>query len=69
MAQEVRIKQLGLAAFVSMKGTRLLRTEGKVFVFESEKGEREWQVEYSNSCCQAHDARVCQLRNMVKSQA
>lgn len=66
MTQQVRIKQLGLAAYVSMKGAKLLSTEGKVFVFESEKSEKEWQVEYSNSCCQAHDARVCQLRNMLK---
>lgn len=65
MAQ-IRIQKLGLAAFVKMKGATLIAVEDRAFVFESEKSETEWQLEYSNSCCMQHDALVCQLRNHIQ---
>ena len=63
----VHVKQLGLAAYMKMKGCNLLRVnEGKAFVFESEKSFSEWRIEYTNSCCSRHDAEVCELRNFLR---
>lgn len=62
----VHIKQLGLAAFVRMRGAKLLQVEGKVFVFESDMTVTQWKAAYMNSECQQHDALVCELRDIVR---
>lgn len=64
--QEIRIKQLGLAAFIQMNGAELLMVVGKEFVFATEKSVAEWRVAYNNSCCMKHDALVCELRHHLK---
>jgi hypothetical protein len=64
---QIQITQLGLAAYVQMKGAKLLRTEKKVFHFESEKTAGEWRTEYANSESMKHDALVCELRQHLHS--
>ncbi|MET0462082.1 MAG: hypothetical protein ABW007_02975 [Chitinophagaceae bacterium] len=63
----IKTRRLGLAAFIKMSGAQLIDVHNKEFIFESEKSESEWLVEYSNSCCMQHDAIVCQLRDHLKS--
>lgn len=63
---EIRVKQLGLAAYIQMMGCNLLRFDNGDFVFESDKTTPEWRVEYINSCCSRHDAAVCSLRHHLK---
>lgn len=62
----VAVNQLGLAAFIKMKGAVLLGVEGKTFVFESDRSVADWRVEYNNSCCMKHDSLVCELRHFLK---
>lgn len=63
---QIQIQQLGLAAYVRMKGATLIEVSGRRFVFESEKTEQEWRVEYSGSESMRHDSLVCELRNFLK---
>jgi hypothetical protein len=64
---EVKIKNLGLAAYLKCRGETLKRydVELRAFVFDSTKNEDEWMVQYYNSCCSAHDAEVCNLRKFI----
>ena len=62
----VRLRQLGLAAFIRMGGGKLMEVEGGEFAFQTDKTLEEWRVEYSNSCCMKHDALVCELRHHLK---
>ena len=63
---EVRIKQLGLAAYVKMQGEHLLKVDGREFIFDSVVSAEEWRVKYNNSCCMKHDSIVCELRHFLK---
>lgn len=64
----MEVKSLGLAAYVMMKGLKLVKvTEDGSFVFEcNEKSEREWEIEYVNSCCFRHDNALMTLRRMLQ---
>ena len=68
---EIRVKRLGLAAYIKINGGTLLGHEkdrhGKgEFVFESERTARQWEIEYSNSCCNLHDSEVMSLRKLMR---
>jgi hypothetical protein len=69
---EVRVKRLGLAAYIKMNGAEFKGHEadpktGKgEFVFESDKTARKWEIEYSNSCCNQHDSEVMSLRKLMR---
>lgn len=63
---QIAIGQLGLAAYIQMKGGVLEKVENKVFYFESDKSAHDWRVEYNNSCCMMHDTLVCELRYHLK---
>lgn len=58
----IQLRQLGLAAYLKMHGVKLIKVENKTFFFESDRSEKEWRVDYHNSCCMKHDAMVCELR-------
>lgn len=62
----IKIRQLGLAAYVQMQGATLVSVEDRTFTFKSVKSESEWRVEYNNSCCMKHDTLVCELRHFLK---
>lgn len=62
----IRVSQLGLAAYIKMKGHTLVTVDGRNFVFESERPVSDWRVEYSNSECAKHDAILCELREHVR---
>lgn len=66
-SQEIQIRHLGLAAYVAMRGETLLRVDNRMFIFQSEKSETEWRVEYNNSECLKHDTLVCELRHHLKT--
>lgn len=65
--QTISVAQLGLAAYVKMKGATLLSVDNKIFKFQSEKTTQEWRAEYSNSESMRHDSLVCELRNFMRS--
>jgi len=60
------IKGIGLAAYIKMQGDKLVDVKNKMFVFESDKTEQAYQIEYLSSCCSYHDAEVCNLRKLLK---
>jgi len=62
----ISIQQLGLAAYINMKGGQLLGMEGRKFQFESEKSEQQWRAEYAGSSEMRHDSLVCEMRNLLK---
>lgn len=59
----VRIRHLGLAAYIAMGGCKLVRVEGREFLFETDLTAAQWRVQYNNSCCMRHDTFVCELRH------
>ena len=63
----IQVNALGLAAYIKMRGDKLLKVEKKVFHFESERNSADWRLEYSNSECQRHDALVCELREHIRN--
>lgn len=56
-------RDLGLAAFIKMKGFKLLGCEGRVYIFDCSASEyKDLALEYANSCCRQHDSIVMNLR-------
>lgn len=64
----ISVSQLGLAAYIRMRGAPLVDVRGKQFVFETERDIHFWRIEYANSECSRHDALVCELRNSLRPQ-
>jgi len=62
----VETRKLGLAAFIKMHNEKLLEVNSGKFIFESEKSESEWEVEYLNSCCHRHDTELIHLRKLLR---
>lgn len=63
----IQVNALGLAAYIKMKGDKLVKVERKIFFLESERSAVDWRLEYSNSDCQRHDALVCELREHIRN--
>ena len=65
---QVEIRNLGLAAFIKMKGYKLLEVGKYSFSFELKENQTEktLQLEYYNSLCSMHDVEVCNLRDMQR---
>lgn len=62
----IKVRHLGLAAYVHMKGMPLRGCEGKNFLFESDRSVESWRAEYMNTDCMRHDSLVCELRQFIK---
>lgn len=60
----ITVKKLGLAAFVKMKGGKLLKFGREGYTFDVNKSEAEIEIEYLNSCCYQHDQQVMSLRSL-----
>lgn len=65
----VTTRKLGVAAYMKMKGAKLLSCVSGVFEFETDRPFREWQIEYGNSCCCVHDTELMRLRALLKPEA
>ena len=67
----IKVKELGLVAYMQMRECVLSRyvTEKGVFELESEESLslEDWSLEYSNSCCSQHDRNILTLRNLVRN--
>lgn len=63
----VETTNIGLAAFMKMSGSILVKTDNKVFTFLGENGEtiRDWDIKYANSCCRRHDSEVMYLKKLL----
>ena len=63
----IQVKGLGLAAYIVESGGRMIDCDDdNVCTLESDRTERMWSVDYENSCCSRHDARVMALRKFMK---
>ena len=67
--KEIRIRQLGLAAYLLIRGEEFIGHEDGHFIFKSVQGEREWDLEYFNTCCQKHDNAVMSLRKFIQKRS
>lgn len=69
---EIRIRQLGLAAFIKMKSiekseTSFLGYRDEFYIFESNKSLEEWKIEYLNSESSVFDNCLRELREFEKN--
>lgn len=62
------INNIGLAAFMKMRGYSLIGIEPRVFWFEvpHANSAHDLQIEYYNSECRRHDVELCALRDMQR---
>lgn len=63
---QVKVRRLGLAAYVKIKGGKFLGHYDGMFHFESDKDEEQWEIEYVNTEAYAHDLELMNLRNLMK---
>jgi len=61
----MKTKNLGLAAYVKMNDVKLISVNGREFEFDTDKSEKQWLVEYQNTCCHKHDTTLCELRRLL----
>lgn len=61
---ELRTKDLGLASFMRIKGVRFIGFDG-IFVFESDKNENEWRVEWMESECYQYDKELIAMKKFL----
>ncbi len=66
MAATIAVKHLGLAAYIQINGVPLVEFRDGMFILATPTPLEEWRVRYANSCCQKHDAKVCELRHFIK---
>ena len=64
----VEVRKLGLAAYMKMKDVEFkgYDADERHFVFESDRDEREWYVEYLNTDCHRHDTELMGLRTLMR---
>lgn len=62
----VETRDLGLAAFLKMKGVELVDyfKPNRVFIFETDRDETAWRIEYLASESHKHDTEVMNLRRL-----
>lgn len=62
----MKIKELGFAAFLMLKGCKLKEYVESEWVFESEKQESVWRIEWINSDFSKFDKILLDLKNFRK---
>lgn len=62
------IPNIGLAAYLKMRGYSIIGIEPRAFWFDlpDENSAHELQIEYYNSECRRHDVELCALRDMQR---
>ena len=65
--ETIRVKGLGLAAYVKMRGGEFIAydRDSREFAFRADTSVN-WEVEYANSDCYRHDAEVMNLRKFMR---
>lgn len=62
---EFCVRELGLAAYMRIKGLGLQSVSGDSFVFKmGDQSLEQWRIEYSNSECCNHDSMVMTLKKL-----
>jgi len=63
----VKTKKLGLAAYMKIKGCKLIGCDKGVFTLEAinSASDREWEIEYMNTDCYRHDVEIMHLRKLL----
>lgn len=66
--REIKVRDLGLAAYIKMVGGRLIRFEERMIVFrvKEDKTVNDYRMEYLNTCCFRHDSELMTLRKLIK---
>lgn len=63
-----KVQNIGLAAYIRMRGHKLKKVDPHGFVFElSQNEQEELQMEYYNGECSRHDSEVCHLRDLQRA--
>jgi len=60
----LEVTSLGLAAYMYIMGCAVVEKHGGVFIIETEKELREWEIDYINSDCYKHDQAVLSLKRL-----
>lgn len=64
---KIETKNLHFAAYLKANGAVFQGLDRGAFRFESERPEREWRVQHSNSCCRRVDLELIDLRRLLKT--
>lgn len=59
-------RDLHFAAYLKANGAQFQGLESGLFVFESQRPEKEWRVAHSNSCCRRVDLELIDLRKQLR---
>ena len=64
----VETRNLGLAAYMKMQGAVLTKfiSANRVFVFDSDETETDWNIKYLNSESYKHDSELINLRKLFQ---
>ena len=62
----VETRDLGLAAYMKMREQKLIDffKPNRVFIFESDRDETAWRIEYLDTQCHEHDRVLMELRRL-----
>ena len=64
---DIATRKLGLAAYIKIKGQKFLGYIDEKFRFEGDgRSEAEWEAEYMNTECYAHDSTLMSLRRLIQ---
>jgi len=61
----LKTRDIGLAAYLKIKGTKLLKCEERMLYFETDRTLEDWRVQYYDSESRTHDAEVMAIRKLV----
>lgn len=59
----IKIKNIGLAAYIKLKGCPLIQYRNDRFYFETNLSSIEWKLQYSNSICLKREQALHDLRS------
>ena len=63
----VKVYDMGLAAYMKLKGVMVKGIEGKSFLFDTgDVPLSQWKIDYANSCCSRHDKEILGLKQMMQ---
>lgn len=68
MSAQIKVKKLGLAAFMKANGATFIRVEDGAFVFTTNRAISEWREAHNDSCCRKVDNELVYLRNLIKQE-
>lgn len=65
----VKVKNIGLAAYMRLHGARLLSVMDRAFVFDTDRAVSEWKLAYQESQEYKADQQVLALKRLLRESA